>query len=65
MFSKFSYKLTFDEPLAIKNAHETVAGSRAGKLHCSSISIDSDTITNETNSTYTRLLCMEKESGNV
>lgn len=65
MLLKFSCELTLDEPLAIKTAQETVAGSRAGKLHCSCISIDSDTITNEMNSTYTRLLCMEIENGNV
>ena len=52
-------ELTLDEFLAIQTAQETVAGSKAGKLHCSSISIDSNSIPDEMNSTNTRLLCME------
>ena len=58
---KFRYELTLDEILAIQTVQETVAGSNAGKLHCSSISIDSNSIPNEMNGTYTRLLCMKTE----
>ena len=58
---KFSYELTIDKFLAIQTAQETVTGSKAGKLHCSSISIDSNSIPDEMNGTYTRLLCMEIE----
>ena len=62
---KFRYELTFDEVSAIQTAQETVAGSNAGKMHCSSISIDSNSIPNEMNGTYTRFLCMTTEMQNV
>ena len=58
---KFRYELTLDEILAIQTAQETVAGSNAGKLHCSSISIDSNSIPNEMNGTSARFLCMKTE----
>ena len=62
---KFRYELTLDEILVIQTAQETVAGSNAGKLHCSSISIDSNSISSETDGTHTRLLCMEIENANI